>query len=495
MCLRFARWDAPEKTLAGGSVGQVDHASDALYGSPSQSDITIVATELRRREEVVLTTSRVSVSAESMPPDRMPPDTDVVVGGLYLNGATIIRRLAAHGFKVCGLSHDPTEVGFASGQGWKAACPSPAGDHDGWVAFLNNAASACRTRPVLLPTSDVWVVALDRASERLRDRFRIAGFGNGLHTALTSKRTTFELAERNGFPMPRTLFVSRRDQVLRFAATVDGPMLLKPEFSADWQATSAAQALGGRKVVVAENGAGLVAAYDAIRQWTTNLVVQEVIPGPDENLIYWCGLVRDDGRVAGRIIGRKIRVLPVHYGSASFVQLVDAPAIEDQCEAFLGALGYRGLCGIELKIDPRDGVAKLIEVNARYGLWEDIGIPVGIDLAHEAVMALSGQNPMPRRARSFAQKWVHLGRDLRTLKQYRAEGALSLGGWLRSLTPPIVVNDLPFLSDFSYALHNLRMLANDLLCELGKAQGSRSDAPMAGPRLERGTRVVGRPVR
>jgi len=399
----------------------------------------------------------------SVSTELMPPDTDVIVGGLYLNGATVIRRLATRGFKVCGLSHKPDAVGFASRHGWKAVCPNPAHDLDAWVAFLEDAARACAKRPVLLPTSDEWVVALDRVADRLRDRFRFAGFGDGLHTALTSKRTTFELAERHAFPMPRTAFVSSREQLLRFAATVNTRMLLKPEFPADWRSGQAAQALGGRKVAVAESGAELVAAYDAVRQWTTDLIVQEVIPGPDENLIYWCGFVRDDGRVAGRIVGRKIRLLPVHYGSASFVQLIDTPAVEDQCEAFLRALGYRGLCGIELKIDPRDGVAKLIEVNPRYGLWEDIGIPAGIDLADEAVAALLGREPAPRRARRFAQKWVHLGRDLRALDQYRAEGALGLGAWLRSLTPPIVVNDLPLLSDLPYALHNLRMLVSYLV--------------------------------
>lgn len=393
----------------------------------------------------------------------MPPDTDVIVGGLYLNGASVVRRLCALGFRVCGLSHKPEDVGFASRHGWKAVCPSPASRHDAWVACLEHVASACTRRPVLLPTSDVWVVALDKAAHRLRPHFRFAGFGDQLHTKLTSKRTTFELAERYGFPMPRTAFVDSREEIVRFAAAVSGPILLKPEFPADWQSGPAAQALGGRKVMVAENAAELLAAYDAVQKWTTALVVQEIIPGPDENLIYWCGFVRDDGRVAGRFIGRKIRVLPVHYGSASFVELIDAPMIEDQCEAFLGALGYRGLCGIELKIDARDGVAKLIEVNPRYGLWEDIGIPAGVDLVEEAVSALLGRQPAPRRASRFGQKWVHLGRDLRAGRQYLAEGLLSPLAWLRSLTPPIVINDLPILSDFPYASHNLRTLAADLV--------------------------------
>src|SRR5690606_14924076 len=175
--------------------------------------------------------------------------------------------------------------------------------------------------------------------------------------------------------------------------------------------------------------------------------------GPDENLVYWCGFVGPEGRVGGRLVGRKRRIVPIHYGSATFVELVDAPDVEEQCERFLVDLGYEGLCGIELKRDPRDGIAKLIEVNPRYSLWDDIGVPVGVDIANEAVRSFFGDPTVPRRPRRFDQKWVELCRDVPAALAYRNEGLLSLGAWLWSLKPPIVVNDLPVLDDPGYALH------------------------------------------
>ena len=66
------------------------------------------------------------------------------------------------------------------------------------------------------------------------------------------------------------------------------------------------------------------------------------------------------------------------------MELIDAPEVEARCEASLAALVYECVSGgIELKIDAREGVSKLIEINPGYGLWEDIGMPVGTDLAHE----------------------------------------------------------------------------------------------------------------
>jgi predicted ATP-grasp superfamily ATP-dependent carboligase len=261
---------------------------------------------------------------------------------------------------------------------------------------------------------------------------------------------------------------------------VSAPVLVKPNFTYEWKTPAAESIIGKRKVATGANKAELLRAYDEIASVTPGVLAQEVIPGPDENLVYWCGFVGRDGRVGGRLVGRKRRIVPIHYGSATFVELVDLPEVEDQCERFLTMLGYRGLCGIELKLDPRDGVGKLIEVNPRYSLWDDIGVPVGIDLAHEAVRSLFGEsNTEPKRPRHFRQKWVELCRDVPAAFAYYREGQLSLPEWIRSLSPPIVVNDLPLLDDPGYAYHmvsrRLRKLAGLVgrrAAEVGESRGS-----------------------
>jgi len=138
------------------------------------------------------------------------------------------------------------------------------------------------------------------------------------------------------------------------------------------------------------------------------------------------------------------------------------PDVEELCEGFLRSLGYEGICGIELKIDERDGTGKLIEVNARYGLWEDIGVPVGVDLVRDAVTAATGGTPIPRRPSSFSQKWIHLRSDIGAFLDYRSEDSLNLVDWITSLRPPILVNDFPLLSDVKYSLHNLKMILRSI---------------------------------
>lgn len=118
-----------------------------------------------------------------------------------------------------------------------------------------------------------------------------------------------------------------------------------------------------------------------------------------------------------------------------------------------------------------DGVAKLIEVNPRWGLWDDIGIPVGVDLAGEAVSALFGGSPQPHRPRHFRQKWVAVSWDLPVFFHYRSEGLITTARWLADYMPPIRINDLPLVSDFPYAMGQIRTLTRKLCRELGRRLG------------------------
>lgn len=410
----------------------------------------------------------------------------VIVAGLTLNGATVLRRLDRLGYAVQGLSFNPDEPGWHVGGVVRHRTPDPREDFEGWVRALLRLADEFDEPPPVLPMSDVYVVAFDRAASRLEGRFRLHGFGSGLRTRLTSKRHTFALAADQDFPRPVSRWVEDRDELAAFADQVSGPVLVKPEFTYQWRNRSAARVVGSRKVATGRSKDELLRAYDEIAAVTPGVLAQEVIPGPDSNLVYWCGFVGPEGWVGGRLVGRKRRIVPIHYGSATFVELVDAPDVEDQCERFLTALGYEGLCGIELKHDPRDGVAKLVEVNPRYSLWDDIGVPVGVDLAHEAARSFFGGATEPTRPRHFRQKWVELGRDVSAALAYRNEGLLSSWAWLWSLRPPIVVNDLPILRAPGYACHMVWRRLRKLVDRARPARprnGSRSSRNRGGAAL------------
>ena len=379
----------------------------------------------------------------------------IVLAGLAINGSTIMRRLSRLGYDVHAVSMSKQEPGWHSRYGSKTLVTDPNQDYLTWLSEMIELAKRFDNPVPLLPLSDTFVIAVDRAARETEWPYLTHGFGAGLRTSLTSKKLTFELATQFQLPSPAYSFINSREELADFATSVDGQILFKPDFQFQWKTGGAAIVAAKRKVIVEQNLDRLMEEYDQIAKYTPGVLAQEVIPGGDDALIYWCGFIGPDRRPGGRFVGRKRRLHPVHYGSASFVQLIDRPDIDELCCNFLDKLGYEGLCGIEFKEDSRDGKARLIEVNPRYGLWEDIAVPAGMDIVREAADSLLGIVPDSRYLQGAATKWFSLRLDVAAFLSYRREGSLTLGGWLKSLAPPIVINDFPMFTDPGYALHTI----------------------------------------
>lgn len=378
----------------------------------------------------------------------------VVVLGLCISGAAIVRNLSRKGYEVWGVTDDKKHEGLHSRYGQKLICPDPEHNFSAWLDFMKELSKKIKGKPALIPTGDKFVVAVEKNIEELRPYYRMHQTPKRLHTQLTSKLEQVRAAKKHGFPVPKSKEIKNSNELISFYKKIQGPVIIKPEFSYFWHGSKAEKALDDAKILVASSIKQAKNIYERAKPYSKKLLAQELIPGSDDNLFYWTGIIGKNNRIGGSLIGKKIRVVPPGKGSASFVQLVDLPELEKQCQGFLKELGYRGICGIEVKYDARDKKYKLIEINPRYGLWEDIGIPVGIDLAKEAVDEMYGSSLTQKKPSSFKQKWVSLHRDFQVYMDYRKQHGLSIPSWLSSLQGPIVINDFPLFTDTPYALHN-----------------------------------------
>jgi hypothetical protein len=122
-----------------------------------------------------------------------------------------------------------------------------------------------------------------------------------------------------------------------------------------------------------------------------------------------------------------------HIGSASYAKTVHDESLLELARSVVRRIGYRGLCGIEFKRDPRDDRYKLIEFNARYGLWDCLGERAGVDLAGHAYRAALGERLEPSWSYRAGLTWVSFQRDLGAYRAYRREGSLSLSAWLATV--------------------------------------------------------------
>jgi predicted ATP-grasp superfamily ATP-dependent carboligase len=89
--------------------------------------------------------------------------------------------------------------------------------------------------------------------------------------------------------------------------------------------------------------------------------------------------------------------------------------------SLLNSIDYTGPAGIEFKIDERDGQPKLIEVNARFGLWDNLCIYLDSDLFMAYYEDLTDQHPMLQHPQNKRVKWLSLSRDIPNFLLYIKE--------------------------------------------------------------------------
>ncbi len=366
----------------------------------------------------------------------------VVVAGLYLPGVSLLRDFEQRGIRCIGIDCAHPVVGFHSRYGEKRSCPDPSIHPEAWLDFMLDLGRRIGSRSVLLATADKFVLPIETYRDALKEHFTFPHPPRGLNGKLTNKRETFRLAAEHGFPIPKTGWPRTEDELRSFASDARFPCLIKPEFSTSWADTPRRSEVHGRKVVIAQSPDELISAYRRVVGIDRRLVVQEVIQGPDENLVYFVSYLDREQKMLGCFAGRKVRVVPIHFGSASYVITTPPADLEGPCHEFLRAIGYWGICGIEVKQDAHDGVWRLVEINPRFGMWDALGRQVGVDLADLEYRDLLGLRVEPVRPRGPECRWVSLKRDARAFLEYRREKKITLRSWLASLRKPIVWADL-----------------------------------------------------
>jgi len=368
-----------------------------------------------------------SGEAALVPSHKVP----AIVLSMSVNGLGVARALGRRGVPVIGATRDADAPGIWSryvGEVWR---------YEGTDADLVGLLLARRGRfeqpPVLFPITDAAVLSIVARWEELRGGYRLGLPEPGTVRQAMSKRGFAQWAERLGLPLPRTLFVDGPDRIHAVAAEMTYPCIIKPEFQSPQAAPSAAL-----KAARAETPEELVRCYQAFCRVEPRAVVQEWLPGGDGD-VYFCLQYYDAlSRPLVSFCGRKIRQWPPLTGSTASCQPVHRPELQELAERFFTGIGFRGLCSMEFKRDPRTGRLVLVEPTVGRTDWQsDIANINGVPIPYVAYCDLLGlATPRFRQSRTPV-KWVRWSADRASAEYYRSRGELSLPGWLWSIRWPV----------------------------------------------------------
>lgn len=355
-------------------------------------------------------------------------------------GLDIARSLGKRGIPIYALDSDPHAVGKFSKYVYFSTCPSP--EENGGTSYLNFLVDFIKKiggKVVLFPLSDEHVLLFSQERERLENYCLFLMPDHDTVSNLVTKDGLDKIVKNFNIPAPQTFFLNGTWSIESIAGRLNYPVILKPTESTYWHTPEITALLRKgliacrAKTIQCETPKELIDSYNLIAAIDNRLVVQEVIPGEDSRLVYISFYLDRNSNPLGIFAGRKYRVLPTGFGSASYARSMHDPELEKLALVLLKAVNYRGLGGIEFKSDSRDDHYKIIEFNARFGMWDGLGAKCGVDLAYLAYCDAINFPVEPVRSYEENIIWVDWQRDTRAAIDYKKKGQLTAAEWLSSL--------------------------------------------------------------
>ncbi len=257
--------------------------------------------------------------------------------------------------------------------------PSPLLRPEDFLAAVDRRLSQY-TYDALIPMELATLLLLSEHREMIAGR---AAFPFALHDVLlraARKWGAYEAARDAGAPVPHTVFLpaGRADSDLPLIVKRLGlPLVLKPDLGE-----------GGRGLYVCNNQEELRTALDRIAASGKDHVAQQFVPhGGAFGVSILCV---EPGRVDATFTHRRLREHPPDGGPSTLRESVRHPQAEQAARDIAAALKWQGVAMLEFRIDPRDGQAKLLEINPRFWGSLPLAIAAGVDFPYLLYKAALG---------------------------------------------------------------------------------------------------------
>jgi len=194
------------------------------------------------------------------------------------------------------------------------------------------------------------------------------------------------------------------------------------------------------------------------------ILVQEIVMGSDTDILLYTAYYDADSNPLNFFSGRKLRQYIPGFGSACLVQGTEEYIQKELTDKIVKSIGYSGLAASEFKICKKTGKVKLIEINARPGLWYSITSASGRKIIQSAYKDLIENQEIENiKLQNNNIRWIFTIRNLISIVMYRF-GQFSLferpviQRSFKSFTFPVFKIDDPLPSFASFFILVLKIL-------------------------------------
>ena len=352
----------------------------------------------------------------------------ILILNCKLGALAIMRSLGGQGVRLYGVDEDLHSAGFLSRYcRGKFLMRFDERREQEYLEYVIRLGKQIGEKTILIPTSDELSLFVAKYSNQLCEYFLFPRNEHTLVSDLISKEGMYHLARKHAVPTPYTVFPKKLEDVIAYAEDAKFPVILKGIYGNRLQNRT------NTKMVIVHSNKELVETYKKLEEPDfPNLMIQEYIPGGDDQIYIFNGYFNEKSECLAAFTGHKIRQFPVHVGCASLGICKWNKTVADITTDFMRSIGYRGILDIGYRLDPRDGLYKVLDINPRVGQAFRLFVAENdMDVVKSLYLDLTGQKMFPIIPRE-GRRWVIEDFDIISSFHYYQEGTLKLGEWLRS---------------------------------------------------------------
>ncbi len=196
------------------------------------------------------------------------------------------------------------------------------------------------------------------------------------------KWIALEEAKKIGIPIPKSFLPSNELELEEAIRGLVFPIILKPINSS-----------GSRGIKKVHNRKEFDTHYASIKKNYGAPIIQECIDQEGQGL--GVGALLSKGNVVLSYSYKRLREFPLSGGPSTLRESTNDLLLKEYASQLLKKFNWTGVAMVEFKMDPKDGLAKLMEINPRF--WGSLALAQasGINFPY-AMLQLAGENQIEK---------------------------------------------------------------------------------------------------
>jgi predicted ATP-grasp superfamily ATP-dependent carboligase len=221
----------------------------------------------------------------------------------------------------------------------------------------------------IIPLEEPTIDILYKAKETIELYTKITLPSKESYIIANDKWETIQLARNLEIPLPDSYLTDDKEDINKIIQNLKFPLVLKPRHSS-----------GSRGLRKVNNTDEFNKYHHLIKAKYGIPIIQECLPVEGQGLGVAC--LVENGNTKKSFSYKRLREYPVNGGPGTLNESTDDPVIKDYAAKIMKELNWTGIAMVEFKIDTRDSLPKLLEINPRFWGSVHLSIVAGINFPY-----------------------------------------------------------------------------------------------------------------